>query len=74
MGCTYYRVQPTALHTLIEVILPCTHINTSLSKAYEAKSCKRGEFIIIPLGRRMVIGVRGNCLQSLSFTLLLFFQ
>jgi hypothetical protein len=32
MGFTEYGVQPTALQTLIEVMIPCVHINTSLLK------------------------------------------
>jgi hypothetical protein len=38
MECTEYRVQRTVLQTLIEVMISCTHINTSLLKANEAKS------------------------------------
>jgi hypothetical protein len=52
MGCTEYRVRPTALQTIINVIIPCTHINTSLLQANEANLCECGELKIVPLEHR----------------------
>jgi hypothetical protein len=46
-------VQPTALQIWIEVIILCTHINTRLLEASEAKSRECGELDIFPLKHRM---------------------
>ena len=54
MGCSEYGVQPTDIQNLIEVTTPCTHINTGLLKADEAKLC---ECEIFPQGQRAVIRV-----------------
>ena len=64
MECTGYGVQPTVLQTLTEVIIPCTHINTSFLKANEAKSHECGEFEIVPLGLRVVVRVEDSVKQT----------
>jgi hypothetical protein len=55
MGCTEHGVQPSSLRTLNEVIVPCTHITTSLLKANEAKSRECGEFEKFPLGHSVLL-------------------
>jgi hypothetical protein len=57
MGCTECKVQPTALQTLIEVMIPWAHVNTSILEANEAKSRECGESKIVPLGHQVVIRV-----------------
>jgi sarcosine oxidase delta subunit len=53
MGCTEYGVQPTVRQTLIQMIISCTHIHTSLLKAIEAKLYEYGQLEIVPLGHPM---------------------
>jgi hypothetical protein len=63
VGCTEYGVQPTALSTLTEVIIPCTHIDTSLNRTNEANLRECGKFKIVPVGHLVVIIKCSECFK-----------
>jgi hypothetical protein len=66
MECAEYGVQPIVLVTLIEAIISCMHVNTSLLKANEAKLRECIEFEFVPLGHGAVI--IGMCLEPQTLT------